>query len=54
MSHHIPFLDFSFHLIILPPIMLRREWNISLSLKVQLFLIDMKLAIGTADPKVLV
>ena len=30
MSHHILFSYFSFHLIILPPIRFRREWNISL------------------------
>ena len=30
MPHHILFSDFSFHLIILPPIRFRREWNISL------------------------
>ena len=30
MSHHIHFSDFSFHLIILPAIRFRSEWNISL------------------------
>ena len=39
-SHHIPFSDFSFHLIILPPIRLKGMESFPKSLKVQLFLID--------------
>ena len=52
-SHHIPFSDFSFHLIILLLIRFRTEWNSSLTiLKFNPFLLS-TYSIGNVGPKVL-